>query len=52
MENELTVLEETNHPNTVRIFELLHDHKYYYIVAELVCEGELYEFLVERQKKP
>jgi len=32
MKNELSVLENTAHPNIVRIYELLHDDNFYFIV--------------------
>jgi len=40
------VLEETTHPNIMRIFELLEDDTCYYIVSELLEGGELYERIV------
>lgn len=43
MENELQTLEDTCHPNIVRIYELLHDDKFYYIIQELIEGGELYD---------
>jgi calcium-dependent protein kinase len=48
MANELQVLEETSHPNIMRIYELLHDDKFYFIISEYVRNGELYEFIVSR----
>ena len=50
MENELVILEETSHPNIMRIYELLHDLKFYYVISEYIRYGELYEFIVEQQK--
>ena len=46
MQNELLVLEETSHPNIMRIYELLHDDKFYFIVSEFIRHGELYDFIV------
>ena len=48
MDNELEILESTAHPNIVRIYELLHDEKYYFIVSEFIRHGELYEFIVRK----
>jgi serine/threonine protein kinase len=48
MQNELLVLEETSHPNIMRIYELLHDDKFYFIISEFVRCGELYDFVVQR----
>jgi len=47
MHNELKVLEETTHPHIMRIFELLEDDNYYYIVSELLKGGELYDRIVK-----
>ena len=46
MANELQVLEETSHPNIMRIYELLHDEKFYFVVSEYVKYGELYDFII------
>ena len=48
MANELQVLEETSHPNIMRIYELLHDDKFYFVISEYVKHGELYDFIVSR----
>ena len=45
MKNELKVLSEVSHPNIMRIFELLHCNKNYYIVCEQIKGGELEEFM-------
>ena len=48
MANELTILENTSHPNVMRIYELLNDDKFYYVVSEYIRHGELYNFIVKR----
>ena len=48
MKNELTVLEETSHPSIMRIYELLEDDKFFFIVSEFIRYGELYDFIVDR----
>ena len=45
MEQELEVLQKTNHPHIVRVFELLHDDVNFYIVSELITGGELYDYV-------
>lgn len=50
MVSELTVLEDVCHPHIMRIYELLHDEKFYYIVSEFLKYGELYEYIVARSK--
>jgi len=48
MENEFKILEDANHPNIVRIYELLNDRKNYYIVGEYIKHGELFEIFSKR----
>lgn len=48
MMNELKVLETTVHPNIVRLYELLNDDEFYYIVSEYLKYGELYDFIVKQ----
>ena len=48
MIQELEILEDVSHPNIMRIYELLHDDKSYYIVSEFLKYGELYEYINAR----
>ena len=48
MINELLILEETAHPNTMRIYELLEDDKFYFIISEFIRHGELYDYILKR----
>ena len=50
MSDELKILEATAHPNIMRIYELLHDDKFYFVVSEFIRYGELYEFIVTRSQ--
>lgn len=47
--NEMQILQKTSHPKIVRIFELLHDHKYFYIVMEYVRFGQLDDMVVKHK---
>jgi calcium-dependent protein kinase len=49
MMNELKVLEETNHPNIPRVFELFEDHRNYYIITELISGGNMLEKMMEME---
>ena len=42
---ELQVLEDTSHPNIMRLYELLHDDNFYFIVSEFIRFGELFDFI-------
>ena len=52
MKSELQILEEINHAHIMRIYELLHDDRFYYIVSEYLKQGELYQYIVARIKSP
>lgn len=41
MRNELTVLEKTDHPHIVRVFEILEDKNHFYVVMEFMSGGDL-----------
>lgn len=49
MRSELEVLAKMSHPNIIRIYELLHDEKHYYIVSEYIRQGELCQYILERK---
>ena len=36
----------------MRIYELLHDEKFIFIVSEYIKHGELYDYIVERASSP
>ena len=48
MDSELLVLEEVTHPGIVRVFELLHDNKFYFIITEYITQGDLYQLIIKR----
>ena len=50
MDNELQILEDTSHPNIMRVYELLHDEKFYFVVSEFIRYGELYDYIVQRSQ--
>jgi calcium-dependent protein kinase len=39
-----------NHPHIVRVFDLIEDEKYYYIVQELMSGGALLDTLEKKKK--
>lgn len=44
---EFEVLKETDHPNIMRIFEIIEDQGHYYVVSELMQGGELYDRIIK-----
>lgn len=51
MINELRILEKIMHQHIVRIYELMHDKKNFYIVSELVNSGDMAKLMSLRQKE-
>jgi len=45
MKQELEVLANVNHPNIIRIYELLEDEVNFYIVSEIIKGGELFQHI-------
>jgi len=41
LKNELYVLEKTDHPNVVRVFEILETNNKFFVVMEILFEVEL-----------
>jgi calcium-dependent protein kinase len=48
--NEIQIIKNCDHPNIVTIYEEYEDHKYLYIVTELIEGGELFDELIRRKK--
>ena len=45
MEQELNVLKVADHPNVVKLYELLEDDTNFYIVSELMRGGDLSKYM-------
>ena len=41
-------MKQLDHPNIVRLYEVFHDDKRYYLVTELCTGGELFEEITKR----
>ena len=41
MQNELQVLQEADHVNIPKVFEIFEDDKHYVIVSELISGGDM-----------
>ena len=47
LESKLDVLEEVDHPSITRVFEILEDNENYYVVMELISDGNLLDKLLK-----
>ena len=50
MQQELEILEKTDHPHITRVFELLEDSKNFFVIMELVSGGNLLDRVIEAKK--
>ena len=39
-----------DHPHLMRIYELMEDDKFYYVISELLEGGELYDKIIQRKR--
>lgn len=47
MKNELKVLEEADHPNITRVFELMEDSQSFFVVMEFCSGGNLLDRVIK-----
>lgn len=40
---EMSILKDLDHPNTVKLYELYQDERFYYLITEYLAGGELFE---------
>lgn len=50
LEEELSILQQVDHPNIVKFFESYIDHRYVHIVMEFCQGGELFDRIIAQQK--
>lgn len=51
MQNELLMLEKTDHPHITRVFELMEDKQRYFVVMEYLVGGNLLERILKNSEK-
>lgn len=49
MQQELEVLAGVDHPNIIRVYDLLEDQTNFYIITEIVRGGELYQHIIKQK---
>ena len=50
IEREITFLKKLNHINVIKIYKINEDEEKYYIIMEFCENGELFNYIVARQK--
>ena len=50
IEKEIKYLKLFNHPNIIQIYEVIEDEKNFYIVMEFVPCGELFNYIVKKER--
>lgn len=41
LKNELQILKESNHPKIMKVYELLEDMNFYYVISEIIQGGSV-----------
>jgi 5'-AMP-activated protein kinase catalytic alpha subunit len=49
---EIHILKLIRHPNIVQLYEIIETPKHLFLVMEFVMHGELFDYIVERQRYP
>ena len=47
MMQEISILMQSDHPNLIKVYEMLEDEEHYYIISELMPGGELYDKILK-----
>lgn len=50
MIEEIDILKDLDHPNIMRIFEVIETTKFYYVITELLSGGELFDKLIKHKR--
>jgi calcium/calmodulin-dependent protein kinase I len=48
LKDEIAVLQELNHPNIIRLFDVFEEKDFYYLVTEKMMGGELFDRIVQK----
>ena len=47
---EISILKKFNHPNIIKIYNIIEDESNYYIIMEYASKGELFNYIVSKKK--
>mmetsp|Transcript_63887 Transcript_63887/g.152358 ORF Transcript_63887/g.152358 Transcript_63887/m.152358 type:complete len:402 (+) Transcript_63887:2082-3287(+) len=50
VQREISVMKLMFHPHVIKIFDVLEDSRYLFLIIEYACRGELFNFLVEKRR--
>jgi BR serine/threonine kinase len=50
VQREISVMKLMFHPHVIKIFDVLEDSKYLFLIIEYASKGELFNFLVQKRK--
>ena len=48
MKRELEILQQVDHPNIIKLYEIYEDQKYIHMVTELCTGGDLFDYLISK----
>ncbi|CAK94943.1 unnamed protein product (macronuclear) [Paramecium tetraurelia] len=52
VQREISILKKVNHPNVIKLYEILESESCVYLVMEYVKGGELYEYIIKKKYLP
>jgi 5'-AMP-activated protein kinase catalytic alpha subunit len=47
---EIHILKKVRHPSVIQLYEIIETPKKLYLVMEFASEGELFDFIVQKQR--
>lgn len=47
---EIHILKQIRHPNIIQLYEIIETKKYLFLVMEYCPNGELFDYIVKRQR--
>jgi len=47
--NEISILQQLDHPHILKLYEYFEDDKNFYIITELCSGGELFDKIIEKE---
>ena len=50
VQRELAIIKRFNHDNVIKVFNVIEDDKNYYIIMEYCEKGELFDYIVKKQR--
>ena len=50
IQNEIDILKRVKHPNIIKLYQVIENHQFLFIVMEYATEGDLYTYLLKKKR--